>query len=309
MVDHRSALIARFGVPRRVSSEEAASLARLAAAPTVPRDAATVILLRDAPAGGGVEAYMIRRTVAMSFAGGMYAFPGGRVDPADSDEMLAWAGPPVDVVMPGLDRDPARARAVVCAAVRETFEECGVLLAAPPQAASDGPAPDEAAPASPAGVGTEIETGTTFAADRQAMEDRRLTLADLLTRRSLALRADLLGAWTRWVAPELEPRRYDTRFFVAALPPGQQPGVASSEADGALWIRPAQALDQFYEGALAMLPPTVFTLAELAEFDDVAGVLAAAAARDLAPVMPRISVADGLWRLLFPHLDREAVER
>ncbi|OAA27042.1 NUDIX family protein [Frankia sp. EI5c] len=293
MVDHQAELITRFGSPRRVAADEAAALARLAASPAVPRDASTVILLRDAPAGGGIEAYMLRRTTTMSFAGGMYAFPGGRLDPADSDDTLPWLGPPVAEVMPGLDPDPAKARALVCAAVRETFEECGVLLATAASGREET---------------TDLRDVPGLAADRQAMEDRRLGLADVLGRRSLALRADLLAAWTRWVAPELEPRRYDTRFFVAALPAGQQPGIASTEADGVLWIRPADALDRFTAGAMAMLPPTAFTLAELAEFEDVAGVLAAARGRDLAPVMPEIDVSAGRWRLLFPHLRPRAAD-
>ncbi|MEX5636380.1 NUDIX hydrolase [Parafrankia sp. FMc2] len=289
MVDHQAALITRFSASRRVDPEEAAVLARLAAAPAAPRDAATVILLRDAPAGPGVEAYMLRRITAMSFAGGMYAFPGGRVDPADGDATVPWAGPPVEAALPGLDQDPALARALVSAAVRETFEECGVLLAEPAAGAGD------AAPV-PAAHGLE--------ADRLALENRSLGLAELLTRRSLALRADRLAAWARWIAPELEPRRYDTRFFVAALPPGQQPGPVSGEADQAMWVRPADALTRFAARELAMLPPTAFTLAELAAFDDVTAVLAAARSRDLAPVQPVISIAGGRWQLLFPHADR-----
>ncbi|MCK9902252.1 NUDIX hydrolase [Parafrankia colletiae] len=309
MVDHQAALITRFTTSRQVDPEEAAVLARLAAAPAAPRDAATVILLRDAPAGPGVEAYMLRRITAMSFAGGMYAFPGGRVDPADGDAALPWAGPPVEAVLPGLDRDPVLARALVSAAVRETFEECGVLLAEPAaaddDAADDNDADDNDAPASASAEGAApVPAAHDLEADRLALENRRLGLAELLTRRSLALRADRLAAWARWIAPELEPRRYDTRFFVAALPPGQQPGPVSGEADQVMWVRPADALARFAARELAMLPPTAFTLAELAAFDDVAAVLAAARSRDLTPVQPVISVAGGRWQLLFPHADR-----
>lgn len=289
MADHQAAIVARFGTSRRMEPEEELRLARLAANPAPARDAATVVLLRDAPAGSGIEAYLLRRTRAMSFAGGMHVFPGGRVDPSDTAEDLPWIGPSVEEAMPGLDDDPARARALVCAAVRETFEECGVLLAVP--------------------AGGTVSPGTGdpgWAAERRAMESHRSGLAELLTRRGLALRADLLAPWTRWIAPELEPRRYDTRFFVAALPAGQLPGELatelSTEADGMLWIRPAEAMERFVAGEIGMLPPTAFTLAELSAYDDVAGALAAARTRDLKPITARIVAGGGTWQLSFPHL-------
>ncbi|WP_018506295.1 NUDIX hydrolase [Parafrankia discariae] len=317
MVDLQAALVARFGTSRRVEPEEELRLARLAVEPSPARDAATVVLLRDAPAGPGIEAYLLRRTRAMSFASGMHVFPGGRVDPADSAEDLPWVGPAVAEVMPGLDDDHTRARALVCAAVRETFEECGVLLAVP----ADGAGPPGTNPPGPPGTnppGTnDPGTGKPAAADqgdgdpgwaaeRRAVESRRSGLGELLARRGLALRADLLAPWARWIAPELEPRRYDTRFFVAALPAGQLPGEQatelSTEADGMLWISPLEALERFVAGEIGMLPPTAFTLAELSAHDDVAGALAAARTRDLSPIMARIDVSDGRWRLLFPHL-------
>ncbi|MEX5706903.1 NUDIX hydrolase [Parafrankia sp. FMc6] len=322
MADHQAAIVARFGASRRMEPEEELRLARLAANPAPARDAATVVLLRDAPVGSGIEAYLLRRTRAMSFAGGMHVFPGGRVDPSDAAEDLPWVGPSVEEAMPGLDDDPARARALVCAAVRETFEECGVLLAVPTgtsvpasRAAPAGgatptgrnvPAGRVDAAGGAAGTGDPGTGDPGWAAERRAVESHRSGLAELLTRRGLALRADLLAPWTRWIAPELEPRRYDTRFFVAALPAGQLPGELatelSTEADGMLWIRPAEAMERFVAGEIGMLPPTAFTLAELSAYDDVAGALAAARTRDLKPIMARIVARDGTWQLSFPHL-------
>lgn len=322
MADHQAAIVARFGASRRMEPEEELRLARLAANPAPARDAATVVLLRDAPVGSGIEAYLLRRTRAMSFAGGMHVFPGGRVDPSDAAEDLPWVGPSVEEAMPGLDDDPARARALVCAAVRETFEECGVLLAVPTgtsvpasRAAPAGgatptgrnvPAGRVDAAGGAAGTGDPGTGDPGWAAERRAVESHRSGLAELLTRRGLALRADLLAPWTRWIAPELEPRRYDTRFFVAALPAGQLPGELatelSTEADGMLWIRPAEAMERFAAGEIGMLPPTAFTLAELSAYDDVAGALAAARTRDLKPIMARIVARDGTWQLSFPHL-------
>ncbi|KQC38492.1 MULTISPECIES: NUDIX hydrolase [Frankia] len=296
MVDHKAALLARLQRSLVVVRDPAGPGAA-AGAPRPPvgssapvRDAATVVLLRDAPGGRGIEAYLLRRVTGMAFAGGMYAFPGGRVDPTDMGPDVPWAGPPVTEVMHALDADPALARALVCAAVRETFEECGVLLAgAVPRDPADGTA---AAPSL---------DETARAEARRALEHHELGLSELLRRHDLALRADLLAPWARWVTPEIEPRRYDTRFFVAALPGGQSPEQPSREADRMEWMRPVDALERHAAGALGMLPPTAFTLAELSEHDDVASVLAAAHARDLSPIMPKILVSGGEAHLLLPH--------
>ncbi|MCM3924736.1 NUDIX hydrolase, partial [Frankia sp. AiPs1] len=142
---------------------------------------------------------------------------------------------------------------------------------------------------------------TARAAARRALERHELGLSELLRRHDLALRADLLAPWARWVTPEIEPRRYDTRFFVAALPGGQSPEQPSGEADRMEWMRPVDALERHAAGALGMLPPTAFTLAELSEHHDVASVLAAAHARDLSPIMPKILVSGGEAHLLLPH--------
>ena len=174
--------------------------------PVEPRQAATVALLR--PRAGGPEVYLLRRHSGMAFAHGMYVFPGGGVDPRD-DEEVGWAGPGPEVWAARLGVDEALARALVCAAVRETFEESGVLLAGP-----DG-----------ASVVADT-TGDDWEADRLALEARELSLTDLLRRRGLVLRADLLGAWSGWLTPEFEPRRYRTWFFVAELPAGQRTRAA-----------------------------------------------------------------------------------
>jgi 8-oxo-dGTP pyrophosphatase MutT (NUDIX family) len=232
-------------------------------APAVP--AATVVLLRPAPPG--FQVYALRRRAAMVF-GGVYAFPGGRVDPADDPAGLrpGWGA------RLGL-REPA-AGAVVAAAVRELYEETGVLLA-------DGVAPTETA-SDAAGAAAVRE------ADRAALVARETTLGEVLARRGLRIRDDLLVPWSRWVTPEFEPRRFDTWFFVAALPAGQEPRDVSGEADRTAWVDPADA------GHLTMLPPTAVTLAELSAYPDVAAVLAAD--RDAArPVLPRIEVGpDGV---------------
>jgi 8-oxo-dGTP pyrophosphatase MutT (NUDIX family) len=244
------------------------------------RDAATVVVLRDAP-GNGVEAYLLRRLGSMAFAPGMYVFPGGSVDPGDADLDVPWAGPPPREWSGALSADEPLVRALVCAAVRETFEEAGVLLAGP----------DDASVAS---------VDASWAADREALQHGSLSLPELLVRRTLRLRADLLRPWAHWVTPELEPKRYDTRFFVAALPPGQEPAHFAGESDLGEWVRPVDALQRQAEQQIAMLPPTAFTLAELAEFGSVAEVMVAAQARDVRRMLPKVIVTGNDVRLLLP---------
>jgi 8-oxo-dGTP pyrophosphatase MutT (NUDIX family) len=257
-----------------------------------PRPAATVVLLRDRAstpdAAAGPQAYLLRRVATMAFAAGMFVFPGGSVDARDEElPDAAWAGPPPSQWAQPLSCDEPLARSLVCAAVRETFEESGVLLA--------GPTADEVVPDT---------SGEDWEADRLALLDRSLSLAELLQRRGLMLRADLLRAWAHWVTPEFEPRRYDTRFFVAAMPGDQRTRDVGGESDRVTWIRPAEALEAHAAGTLAMLPPTIVTLAELAAYPSIAAVLDAGTARDVRPVLPKIVLGDNEEvRLLLPHDD------
>jgi 8-oxo-dGTP pyrophosphatase MutT (NUDIX family) len=223
------------------------------------RDAATVVLLRDGT--HGLEVFLLRRVRAMAFAGGMSVFPGGSVD--DSDRIRPdWSGPEPAAWTDSLSADVDLAAALICAAVRETFEESGVLLAGSAPAVPDR--------------------------DRRALERHELSLADLLRRHELSVRADLLRAWAHWITPAGEPRRYDTRFFLAALPGGQQARGATGEAETAEWVRPADALAQHAAGSRPMLPPTLVTLRELAGIPDVAQAWAQAAGRVIEPILPRL---------------------
>ncbi|GAA3727049.1 NUDIX hydrolase [Streptomyces tremellae] len=233
-----------------------------------PRRAATVVLLRDGAPGPDV--YMLRRRASMAFAAGAYVYPGGGVDPRDDDRHVGWAGPGRETWARRLGVGPSEAQAVVCAAVRETYEEAGVLLA--------GESADSV-------VGDT--TGEDWEADRAALAAHELSFAEFLDKRRLVLRSDLLGAWARWITPEFEARRYDTWFFVAALPAGQRSRNASTEADRAAWIRPADAVAAYERGDLLMMPPTVSTLRDLERYGSAARALDAAAKRDLVPVLAR----------------------
>jgi 8-oxo-dGTP pyrophosphatase MutT (NUDIX family) len=240
-----------------------------------PRHAATVVLLRDAAAGP--EVYLLRRAGTMAFAAGMHVFPGGSVDPRDGETATAWSGPPAVQWAAWLGCDEPLARALVCAAVRETFEESGVLLAGPH-----------------AGDVVADTTGDDLERDRLSLLDRSVSMAEMLSRRGLVLRSDLLRPWAHWITPEFEPKRFDTRFFVAAVPAGQRPRDVSGEADDTVWLPVSEAVARHDAGGLAMLPPTIVALREISVFGSVAEVLGAP--REVRPVLPRLARDGGrLW--------------
>jgi 8-oxo-dGTP pyrophosphatase MutT (NUDIX family) len=174
--------------------------------------------------------------------------------------------------------DPPQAVAIYVCAVRELFEEAGVLLA--------GPAghPDRIV----GDVGTAA-----WEADRAAVQARELTLTELLHRHDLRLRDDLLFPWSRWITPEFEPKRFDTWFFVALLPQGQTARDVSGESDGTNWIRPERGI------GLAMLPPTLSTLNSFSAYREIAEVVAASSRRNAAtPVLPRVELTEDGGALL-----------
>lgn len=251
---------ARLPVPDAVA-ERARLLAAGRIRPVPARPASTVLLLRDDP--DGLQVYLVRRRDTMAFAAGMYAFPGGGVDPRDRDGAAA------------------EDRAWECAAARELFEETGVLLA--------GASPDTLV-ADPTGPG--------FEADRRALVGKDLAFSDFLARRGLVLRTDLLVPCGHWVTPEAEPRRYDTRFYLAALPPGQRTRDVSGEADRVAWLRPADAQAAVAAGEMRMLPPTAAMLAMLAPRRTVDEALAEARRHEVVRIQPSVVIdpADGSAR-------------
>jgi 8-oxo-dGTP pyrophosphatase MutT (NUDIX family) len=270
-------------------------------APARPRDAATVMLLRPVPrddlerdaaarvaaappapssADSGLEVYMLRRKSSMRFAPGAFVFPGGSVDARDADEQVAWAGPDPAEWGRIFDAPPELACALVCAAVRETFEESGVLLAGP---SADAVVADT--------------TGPDWEADRQSLLDRSLSLAEMLARRGLVLRSDLLRPWSRWITPVIEERRFDARFFAAALPPQQRTRDVGGEAAEVAWMAPGDAIAMGRRKEIVLWPPTAVTLAELAACPDVTAALAP---RQVRPVLPEASMAEGAVWLTLP---------
>jgi 8-oxo-dGTP pyrophosphatase MutT (NUDIX family) len=276
--------------------EQARAFETGASAPAEPRNAATVVLTRAGEQGP--EVYLLRRQASMAFAGGMCVFPGGGVDQRDFDHTIAWAGPEPGQWAEKLGVDEHLARALVCAAVRETFEESGVLLAG---RSADSVIADT--------------TGEDWEADRQALEGRELAFTEFLDRRGLVLRTDLLGAWSAWLTPIFEPRRYRTWFFVATLPEGQLTRDVSSESSSVTWLPVAEALAQVEASEILMMPPTYLTCLEVAQYDGPSALIEGSRERAVELFMPEVVATDDEFVLSRPaHVEalldaREAVRR
>jgi 8-oxo-dGTP pyrophosphatase MutT (NUDIX family) len=255
--------------------------------PLPTRPAATVMLIRDAP--GGLKVFLMRRHSKMEFAPGVMVFPGGGVDDRDRNADIAWAGPPPQWWAQRFGIETDLAIALVCAAARETFEESGVLFA--------GPA-DQAVSAADSIVGD----ASVYGDSRKALADHTLSFADFLRRENLVLRSDLLRPWANWVTPEAErTRRYDTYFFVAALPEGQRADGENTESDRADWALPQDTIAEFEAGRNVLLPPTWTQLDALAG-RTVADVLAVE--RQITPVQPLLEKRGDNWVFEFFDSDR-----
>jgi len=258
--------------------ERAESVARGETTWTVPapRDAATVCLMRDGL--DGLEVFLMRRTTSMAFAAGMHVYPGGAVEASDS---LVPVSGRADLDLVGARTSSSDPRALLVAAARETFEECGVLLAVDRSGAA--PAVDE---------GLEEE--------RAALDSGHVTFAAILERRGLVVDESAIVPFAHWVTPEVEERRYDTRFFLAAQPAGQEAAYIAGESDRSAWWRPSDALAAAADGGMAMLPPTTATLAWLGEQPTASAAVAAGGRSEVVPLLPAPYLLEGAvaWRLL-----------
>lgn len=241
--------------------------------PAEARDASTIVVVRDGDEG--IEAYLMRRQTSMAFAAGMYVFPGGGLMASDIEHDVPWAGPDAAEWGRRLRCDPDLARGLVVAAVRETFEETGILLAGPD-----------------ANSVVSDTSGAEMQAARGALDEGEMAFADFLNDHGLVLRADLLGAWAHWITPEFEPRRYDTRFFVAALPAGQSVGAISREADRAIWAPLSRVLASVEAGEAAMMPPTIAACRDISVYTADA-VVAASTERTFPTIVPHLVLVDG----------------
>lgn len=212
--------------------------------PAEPRRASTVMLVRDGPSG--TEVFMLRRVSGMAFAPNMLVFPGGGCDVRDAAPDLPWAGPSPSDWAALLGCSAAEAQMYVAAAIREVFEETGVLLAGESGAG-----------------GLAHVSGAHWREVRRGLVDRELSLAGVLQDAGLVLRSDLLAVKAHWLTPEFEPRRFDTWFFAAVMPAHQEADGDTSEADHSAWVRPDETIEAFGRGAAVMLPPTLVCLEQV----------------------------------------------
>jgi 8-oxo-dGTP pyrophosphatase MutT (NUDIX family) len=262
------------------------------------RDAATVMLIRDAVDEDGrpaVEVCMLRRNLASEFVAGAYVFPGGSVDPADrgdaAEELCrgvndAGASEALGVDSGGL--------AFWVAALRECFEEAGVLVAQPRDEADGTDLLDTSDPGA----------RSRFEAHRLAINEGRTGLLDVLRAEDLVLAADTVHYVSHWITPELAPKRFDTRFFVTAAPPGQVAHHDDGETIATIWVRPDDALARFEAGEIELLPPTVDNLGKLAVHSSTEEVMAwARVITDVPTILPVVLFEDGRLLVLRPGDD------
>jgi 8-oxo-dGTP pyrophosphatase MutT (NUDIX family) len=250
-----------------------------------PQPAATALLLK--PAETGIAVLMQRRRASLSFMGGMWVFPGGRHEPGDrATPVLARVRDP-GATLPTL-RDAAGNAltreltvGLYATACRETFEECGILLAA-------------------TAAGEPVFTTRERSADewREAVIERPEAFAELLEREDLYLDTRRLVYWSHWITPAAEKRRFDTRFFAIAVPGQVTVAGHDRESTEQRWMRPAAALTRIFAGELAAAPPTIFMLEHLADCQpfgaDVEALLEAERGREVPPIRPVLTkTADG----------------
>jgi 8-oxo-dGTP pyrophosphatase MutT (NUDIX family) len=230
------------------------------------RPASTVLLLRDG--AEGLEVFMVVRHREIEFAGGALVFPGGRVEKDDA----AIAGP-----------DPLDGFRI--AGIRETFEECGVLLARPD------------------GGGTLVDAARLAAIEprwRARVAKGEAPLSALLAEEKLVAAPDTMLHFAHWITPESRPKRFDTQFFVAAAPPDQVAAHDGHESEDSVWIRPLQAVEEANAGQRRLVFATRKVLEKLGRSADVAEALAAARAANVVTVMPAMVRIEGAWRLSIP---------
>jgi 8-oxo-dGTP pyrophosphatase MutT (NUDIX family) len=255
--------------------------------------AATVVLLREA--NDRLEALMMRRGAGLAFMGGMWVFPGGRVEPADrAPESLARILPDARDAglrqlrtMQGAALELEATAGMYVAACREAFEEAGVLLAC-----------------SASGESCDAATAARLGTRRDEVTRDATAFTRMLEAEALFLDTRQLVYWSHWITPSVEPKRFDTRFFVARVPPGQVASADLSELTEHAWVEAARATAALEQGEIRLVPPTLLTLEDLADchqrHSSLDAMLAAESARETPPVMPRIELSADAAHVVMP---------
>ena len=250
------------------------------------RAAACVVMLRDE--AGVLEVFLLKRHGLSDVLGGAYVFPGGTVDLADADlDLQAHLDAPAHVLHAGLgepDLDPGQAAALYVAALREAFEETGVLYA--------------------------HDAGAAQAAQATQLLREGRAFDEVLALMGLRLAASRLQPWSRWITPSVGGvmrKRFDTRFFIAAVPEGQTASHDNHEATESVWLTPREALRRYWDGLIELAPPQIMSLAHLARHASVQSVLAQARLRPPPVILPEPFEQEGARVICYPGDERHSV--
>lgn len=258
-----------------------------------PRPAATVIILRDGFNGvdgaAGIEVFLIKRHIKSNVLGGAFVFPGGKVDKLDAElDTALHIDQPLHDLHTALnepDIDHATAAGLYVAALREVFEESGILFA---------------------------EGASLAHADRAtALLREGKTFGDVLAQMKLRLQTSSLAPWSRWItpaAPSVMNKRFDTRFFVAAVPAGQIAVHDNFEATESIWLKPRAALEQHRDGLIEMAPPQIMTLAHISRFENVKAAMAYARSSMPPVILPQPLDIDGTRVICYPGDEQHPVK-
>ena len=245
-----------------------------------PLDASTVVLMRAGPRNkSGFEVLLVRRSSKNAFVPGAYVFPGGKVEPDDCLPGMANYCRKNDLIksISFLDGAPSAQSAlgILIAAIRETFEEAGILLVR----RENGKAPS---------FDKNIEEQ--LLSHRSNLNSGKLKFLDLLKKENLVLAVERLHYFSRWITPELSPLRFDARFFIAEVPEGQKAFHDGDEVTKHIWITPAQALQRYSQRKIYMVAPTVVTLEELSRFQTVNEAIESTADKNIKAVLTRLII-------------------
>lgn len=246
-----------------------------------PSSAATLVLLRDRP-GGAVETLLVKRNSRSRFAAGDYVFPGGKVEaddmPEDAERFCRGLRAEEAAGRLGGGLSAREALGFWVGAIREAFEEVGLLLA---HDRAGNP------------IRLDAEDRPRFAGYRAACQASNRAFFDLLRSEGLTLATDRLVYFAHWITPEENPVRFDTRFFAATAPAGQEPDPDGGEIVDLLWLTPAGALSARERGEISLRTPTMKNLELLGAGKTVAEVLAALGGREVPTIRPRVLTVDG----------------
>ena len=255
---------------------------------TPVRDASTVVLLRDAPVG--LEVFLIKRSGLSDVLGGAYVFPGGKLDAADAMEDMENRVDQSPQVLHAALNEPAlshhNAAALYVAALREAFEESGVLFA----------------------QGASLQATANAA---QLLKDG-LSFVDMLVQLNLRLQTQQVQPWSRWITPKMasvSTKRFDTRFFIAAVPLNQTAVHDNHEATESVWLPPRTALEQYWNGDIALAPPQIMSLAHLSHHSSVASALAEARSKPPGVIEPEPFDYEGIRTITYPGDPQHSVRQ